>query len=120
VIDRIQIEQVILHLVCNGVEAMSDAPPDERALVIRTARGPQGGVRISVQDTGRGLSDEARRRLFDPFFSTKPNGLGLGLSVSRSIVAAHQGELFPEPNVGRGAVFTVALPAAEGMEHEES
>lgn len=119
VIDRIQIEQVILNLVRNALDALADTPPGDRALHVQAGRAPEGGVCVTVRDTGRGLPPEAAAHAFDPFFSTKPDGLGLGLSISRTIVAAHDGTLWFEP-AERGTAFRFRLPAArEGRDGRE-
>jgi len=102
--DRIQLQQVLLNLVMNGCEAMSASEPDARTLTIRTQRAADGGVQVSVSDNGPGVPAE-------PFFTTKQQGLGLGLSISRSIVSAHGGGLWAENNPDRGATFHVVLPA---------
>jgi two-component system, LuxR family, sensor kinase FixL len=111
-----EIEQVILNLVRNGFEATASRvaqESDPREVVIRTARTPQG-AEITVSDTGPGVAAEAAARLFEPFFTTKRDGLGLGLSISRSIVEAHGGRLWTSPNAPRGATFHVELPPPPG------
>ena len=111
-----QIEQVILNLVRNGFEATASREDQEselREVVIRTARAGRG-AEISVSDTGSGMSPEVAARLFEPFFTTKRDGLGLGLSISRSIVEAHDGRLWASANVPRGATFHVELPPPRG------
>lgn len=109
-VDVIQIEQVLLNLVRNGLEAMSDVPRDQRAIVIRSGRGPSGDVHVSVRDNGRGITDAQTERIFQPFYTTKPRGLGVGLSISRSIVEAHGGKLWMDPSDAPGASFTFSLP----------
>src|SRR5262249_28754916 len=94
--DPIQVEQVVLNLLRNGLEAMADTPPGERELTLRTALTPRG-VEVTVADAGCGLSPGAAERLFTPFFTTKPHGMGLGLAVSQSIVQAHGGRLWATP-----------------------
>jgi len=108
-VDPIQIEQVVLNLVQNGFEVMASNNGDERVLGIRTRRVGDDTVEVAVSDTGAGVSSDAATRLFDPFFSTKPDGLGLGLSISRSIVEAHGGRLWALPNPPRGTVFRFTL-----------
>jgi C4-dicarboxylate-specific signal transduction histidine kinase len=117
-VDRVQIEQVILNLVRNGFDAMGGQPPDASRLAIATAPTGRGTVEVSVADTGNGIPAEIADRLFDPFFSTKSDGLGLGLSISRSIVEAHGGRLWATANPGRGATFRFTLPvaASEGVD----
>ena len=107
VLDRIQIQQIIINLLRNAMDAMRDSP--ERRLTIATARAGQF-AEIRVADTGQGLPPEGAARLFEPFVSGKPDGVGIGLSICRSIVDAHQGELLVEPNTPTGATFKVRLP----------
>ena len=111
--DAVQIEQVLLNLARNAIEAIGDpAANADRRITIRASREPEQRVRVSVQDTGSGLSSGQLRQLFTPFYTTKRDGMGLGLSLSRSIVEAHGGKLWAEADVGRGAVFSMILPAA--------
>ncbi len=114
VVDPVQIEQVILNLVRNGIEALAPLPAERRALTIRTARGPDDTVQVSVCDSGPGVPPESAPLVFDPFFTTKPGGTGLGLSISRSLVEAHDGKLWVEGGPAGGAVFSFVLPMAEG------
>jgi PAS domain S-box-containing protein len=109
--DRIQLQQVILNLSLNGMEAMHDRPVSERHLSIATSR-VEGGVRVAVRDIGSGIDRQHLDRLFDPFFSTKPSGLGIGLSICSSIVSAHGGRIWAENNAGPGATLFFTLPAA--------
>ena len=102
-IDKIQIQQVLFNLLRNSIEAMQDQP--RRELVVATSLAQGGMVEISVADTGSGLVDEVRAKLFQPFITTKPNGMGIGLSVCRSIVEAHQGRLWADDNPSGGTVF---------------
>jgi two-component system sensor kinase FixL len=113
-VDRIQVQQVLVNLVLNGIEAMSAIAPAERKLTIRTryADGPHSAA-IIVADHGRGFGDLAVERLFEPFFSTKPNGSGMGLAISREIARGLGGDLTAKPGAERGAEFTVTLPLAE-------
>jgi len=108
IVDRVQIQHVILNLVRNGLEAL-DAVSGERELVIRTALAGDE-VEIAVIDTGPGLTSDVAERMFDPFFSTKENGTGLGLPISNTIVRAHGGALRYRPNQPRGACFSIRLP----------
>ncbi len=111
-VDPIQIEQVILNLVHNGFEAMVAGPVDApRELTIRTTLEGPDGIEIAVADTGSGVAASVAQRLFDPFFTTKRDGLGLGLSISRSIAEAHDGRLWMTPNAPRGSTFHLLLPA---------
>jgi signal transduction histidine kinase len=109
--DRIQLQQVLLNLILNGSDAMAGNPPAHRHLTLETVH-RDGWVRISVSDTGCGLPSEPER-IFQPFYTTKKDGLGLGLPICRSIVSAHHGRLWAEPNVAtrRGTTFHVELPA---------
>jgi PAS domain S-box-containing protein len=108
--DRIQLQQVILNLSLNGIEAMHDRPVIERHLSIATSL-VEGGVQVAVRDVGTGIGQENLDRLFDPFFSTKPSGLGIGLSICSSIVSAHGGRIWAENNAGHGATLFFTLPA---------
>lgn len=109
--DSIQMEQVLLNLVRNAVEAMSDVAPADRLLTIRTRVAEGDLVQLEVGDTGVGLPAEDPQRIFEPFFTTKVDGLGLGLSISRSIVQMHKGVLAATPHPGGGSLFCVSLPA---------
>jgi len=111
VLDSSQIQQVVMNLVHNALDSLALAKVDVRELVIATRRAPGGNVEISVCDNGVGVDDSIRDRLFSPFCSTKPTGTGLGLPISRTIVAAHEGVLEFVPNEPRGACFIVRLPA---------
>jgi PAS domain S-box-containing protein len=111
--DRVELQQVLLNLVMNGIEAMSRVEDERRVLTICGARDELDGraaVRIAVQDNGVGFSPEAIDRLFDASYSTKPNGMGMGLQISRTIVEAHGGRLWATANAGPGATFLCALP----------
>ncbi|MCY1078759.1 sensor histidine kinase [Archangium lansingense] len=109
--DGVQLQQVVLNLIINALDAVSPCQPGERQVWVRTL-GMEGRVELEVEDTGVGLSPEVRKRLFEPFFTTKPAGLGMGLSISRSILEVHQGRLQPEPRPGRGTLFRCSLPSA--------
>jgi two-component system sensor kinase FixL len=108
-VDSVQIQHVILNLVRNGIEAL-EATTGPRELVIGAALAEAGEVEISVSDTGAGLDQAGAERVFDPFFSTKENGTGLGLPISNTIAKAHGGSLGYRPNTPTGAVFFVRLP----------
>ena len=120
--DRIQIEQVLFNLMRNALEAMDDteaptsggedAPARQRALVVSAAPADLDTVEVAVADTGPGLAPEVAGRLFEPFVTTKPEGMGVGLSICRTIVEAHGGRIRAEPNPGGGTVFRFTLPAA--------
>ena len=108
--DRVELQQVLLNLILNGLDAMRQTSPEERVLILRTAPDAAGGVRVIVQDTGSGIDPASLDRVFEAFHTTKPAGLGMGLAIARSIVEAHGGRLDAENNPGRGAAFTFALP----------
>jgi C4-dicarboxylate-specific signal transduction histidine kinase len=110
--DRVQLQQVIINLVVNGVDAMQAITDRSHALLIRTYKDEIHQIVVAVTDNGVGISAETLGRLFDAFFSTKPNGLGIGLSVCRSIIGDHGGRLLATNNTGEpGATFQFALPS---------
>src|SRR6267154_2383289 len=109
--DRIQLQQIVLNLIMNAVEAMSDASKGSRDLLISTAEDVSNGVLVAVRDSGPGLNPESLERLFDPFYTTKPGGMGMGLSICRSIVEGHGGRIWAAANVPQGASFHFSLPA---------
>jgi PAS domain S-box-containing protein len=108
--DRVQLQQVIINLVMNGIEAMGTVHDRPRELMIRSEAPADDRVLVTVQDTGVGLDLQHIDRLFDAFFTTKPAGMGMGLSISRSIIEGHGGRLWATPNTGCGAMFRFALP----------
>jgi C4-dicarboxylate-specific signal transduction histidine kinase len=112
--DRIQLQQIVLNLIMNAVEAMRDASMESRDLLISTVGDKSLGVLVAVRDSGPGLSPESLERLFDPFYTTKLGGMGMGLSICRSIVEAHGGRVWATANVPQGASFHFSLPA-DGM-----
>ncbi len=112
-VDRIQVEQVVLNLLRNGLEAMAEAGRARHALTVRTSGRIPGTVEVSVQDTGVGVPAATRERIFDPFFTTKSGGLGMGLSISRSIIEAHGGRLWATGNPDRGMTFGFTLPVRQ-------
>ena len=111
--DRIQLQQVMLNLILNAVEAMSGPGDQPRNLLITTEKDEANGVRVAVRDSGPGLSPESLGRLFDAFYTTKASGMGMGLSICRSIVEAHGGRVWATPNEPRGAAFQFTLPREE-------
>jgi two-component system sensor histidine kinase DctS len=115
--DRIMIEQVILNLVKNGIEAMSATPAARREVLVR-ARAEARAVEVAVSDRGRGLDAGEAEKLFTPFYTTKPQGMGMGLNICRSIVEFHDGRLWARPNDGGGSVFAFTLPVGQAG-HEE-
>ena len=113
--DRVQLQQVLLNLVMNGMDAMNSVPEEKRILLVFGKLETRAGVPaaiLCVQDAGVGLKAEEMNRLFEPFYTTKPQGMGMGLAISRSIVEAHGGSLWTEANQGPGATFLISLPAA--------
>ena len=108
--DRVQLQQVVLNLVLNGLEAMRESPPGARTLVIRTARDGAATVAVAVQDSGMGIDETELDRMFHPLYTTKPEGLGMGLAIARTIVNAHGGRLGAANNVHGGATFQFTLP----------
>jgi C4-dicarboxylate-specific signal transduction histidine kinase len=109
--DRVQLQQVILNLIINAVEAMSEVNEGARELLISTRKAESDGVLVAVRDSGPGLAPATLERLFETFYTTKPAGLGLGLSICHSIIEAHGGQLWASANVPRGATFQFTLPA---------
>ena len=109
--DGVHLQQVLLNFVLNGMDAMADTPENERCFTITTARHESGGVELAVSDAGRGIPQEHFPRLFESFFTTKKEGMGLGLSISRMIIEAYHGQIQAENNIGPGATFRVVLPA---------
>ena len=112
--DRVQLQQVVLNLLLNAMEAMVECDVADRTIVVRTGN-ELGALHVSVQDAGAGLADGAEQRIFEPFYTTKPAGMGMGLSIARSIVHAHGGLIWATRNAGRGATFHLALPAAAAV-----
>jgi PAS domain S-box-containing protein len=110
--DRIQLQQVIVNLIINAIEAMGGVVKGSRALLISTGQEASGGVLASVRDSGPGLDVEGVDHLFDAFYTTKPGGMGMGLSICRSIIEAHRGRIWASRNVGPGATFQFTLPVA--------
>jgi signal transduction histidine kinase len=105
--DRVQLQQVLMNLMLNGVEAMQDSGGE---LTVASRRTEDGQLLISVSDTGIGLSIDEAKSIFEAFFTTKPRGTGMGLSISRRIIASHGGHLWETTNTGRGATFQFTLP----------
>jgi C4-dicarboxylate-specific signal transduction histidine kinase len=116
--DRIQIQQVVLNLLRNALDAMSTVDDRPRDLLIRTEREEGGRVRLSVTDAGIGFDPQTVNKLFDAFYSTKNDGMGVGLSVSRSIIENHQGRLWAVLNDGPGATFSFSIPCRAHTETE--
>jgi PAS domain S-box-containing protein len=114
--ERVQLQQVILNLIMNAIEAMSSLAGRERHLTIASCVGGAANVGITVEDTGSGIDPAHLDRIFDPFFTTKSNGMGLGLSICRSIIEAHGGRLWVLPGSPFGTVFHLTLPSAGGKD----
>ena len=108
--DRVQLQQVMLNLIRNASDAMTDVDDRPRDLLIRTQADPDDQVRLSVTDAGIGFRPDCANKLFDAFYTTKKDGMGIGLSVSRSIIEAHHGRLSATPNDGPGATFSFCIP----------
>jgi C4-dicarboxylate-specific signal transduction histidine kinase len=108
--DRVQLQQVVLNLLRNASDAMGTIQDRPRELLIRTERDEEDRVRLSVKDAGIGLTPETADKLFEAFYTTKTDGMGIGLSVSRSIIERHQGRLWAEQNAGPGATFSFSVP----------
>ena len=111
--DPVQLQQVLLNLLLNAMDALGDQPAAERHVALRV-RSVNATVEAAVSDIGHGIRADQLSRLFEPFFSTKPRGLGLGLAISRDIIEAHGGRLWAENNEAGGATFTFSLPAGDG------
>src|SRR5208283_4866019 len=109
--DRVHLQQVLLNLLLNAMDTMNDSASDGRRITVRVqAVGTQ--VEVAVSDTGHGIPADKLAHVFEPFFSTKPNGLGMGLAISRGIIEAHGGRLWANNNKAGGATFTITLPVA--------
>jgi len=121
-VDRILIEQVVLNLARNAIEAMETIEPEKRQLIIRTSQGAYSEIEISIEDNGPGIPVEELAKIFEPFHTSKPHGMGMGLAISRSIIKAHHGRLWAIPNEHGGTTFTIILlhePEADEPEVEQ-
>jgi two-component system, LuxR family, sensor kinase FixL len=119
--DRVQLQQVVLNLMINALDAMKDCPVNERRVVLEAKQDDGSAARIAIRDRGIGLSSDKLDKIFQPFYTTKRDGLGMGLSISRSIIEAHGGRLWAENNPDRGATFYCTLPVSdEGRKSVES
>ncbi|WNC95076.1 AAA family ATPase [Paraburkholderia sp. FT54] len=112
--DRVQLQQVLINLVINGIQAMTDIGDNSRELLIESHRDSDGHVIVAVQDSGPGIDPKDTNRLFDAFYTTKADGMGMGLSICRSIIEAHGGEVWASNNAGHGAIFQLSLPSIGG------
>jgi signal transduction histidine kinase len=106
----VQLQQVVLNLIVNAIEALSGVHEGEREVLIRTEQDGTGGVLVTVRDTGPGLDPQSIERIFEAFYTTKPSGMGMGLSICRSIIEAHGGRLWASPNEPQGAMLQFSLP----------
>jgi signal transduction histidine kinase len=109
--DRIEIQQVLINVVLNALDAMADRLEEQRTVVV-SVENVSDRADVTVRDRGHGIAPEHLPRLFDPFFTTKRDGMGLGLSIARTVIEAHGGRVWAENGPGEGAVFHVELPAA--------
>jgi two-component system sensor kinase FixL len=112
--DPIQLQQVMINLILNAFDAMDELPFPQRRVTISATPESSDSVRVSVRDRGKGIPSDKLDLIFQPFFSTKPRGMGMGLSVTRSIVDSHGGRVWAENHDGGGAVFHVTLPVRNG------
>ena len=108
--DRVQLQQVILNLLLNAFQAMKDAPVSERQVILRSSYDNGQTVIIAVHDCGVGLREDQMEKMFQPFYTTRSDGLGMGLPISRSIIETHGGRLWAQNNPGRGATFYFSVP----------
>jgi C4-dicarboxylate-specific signal transduction histidine kinase len=108
--DRVQLQQVLLNLIMNGVEAMREVTERARELMVSSTLAEPGSVVVAVEDNGMGLDSAVAERMFQPFFTTKPDGLGMGLAICRSIVEAHGGRLWVSPRAPHGADVRFTVP----------
>jgi C4-dicarboxylate-specific signal transduction histidine kinase len=115
--DRIQLQQVILNLIMNAIDAMSDMPSARRKIAVRTRR-IGDFAEVSISDAGPGIPPDKLKEVFEPFFTTKAQGMGIGLSIARTIVEAHNGQIYAENQTDGGAIFRVMLPLAKA--HSEA
>ena len=111
--DRVQLQQVLVNLILNAVEAMSSVEDGTRNLSLRSEQSQTGGILVAVRDSGPGIDPASIERVFEPFYTTKASGIGMGLSICRTIINGHGGRLWMSANEPRGAVFQFTLPAAQ-------
>jgi signal transduction histidine kinase len=111
--DKVQLSQVLINLVLNGMDAVAEMPAGRRDVSVRAYAAERGWVELAIEDSGGGVLPDAIERIFEPFYTTKSAGMGIGLSISHTIVEAHGGRIWAENAAARGAVFRVRLPAVE-------
>jgi two-component system, LuxR family, sensor kinase FixL len=116
--DRVQLQQLLLNLIANACNAMADVAPAGRRLLVRTTGADGDGVRVTVADSRSGIPPECLPRIFEPFFTTRAEGMGLGLTVCRTIISGHRGALWAENNLDHGASFHFVVPGSETSESE--
>jgi signal transduction histidine kinase len=112
--DRVQLQQVLLNLIMNAMDAVVDCAPDKRRVKLRVGGDGNGFVQLAVSDSGHGIPEDKLKNIFEPFFTTKPQGMGMGLSISRAIVEAHGGLISAVNNPEGGATFRFTVPVANG------
>jgi C4-dicarboxylate-specific signal transduction histidine kinase len=117
--DRVHLQQVLLNLIMNAMEAVSRQPPERRRLTVSTSLSTDDAVEVTVSDSGPGIEPASLPHLFEPFFTTKQSGIGMGLSIADKIVKAHQGRIWAENHPAGGAIFHVVLPAT-GVQNGEA
>jgi two-component system sensor kinase FixL len=107
------LQQVVLNLVMNGIEAMADVPQSRRVLQVSTQLDGERNVRVAIEDSGLGLDPQTIDRIFEPFFTTKRDGIGMGLSICRTIVESHGGRVWASPRLRDGSIFCFNIPTVE-------
>jgi two-component system sensor kinase FixL len=113
-INKVQIQQVLINLMTNAAESMTQDESADRVILLQTAASGEGVVKVAVRDFGSGIEEQALRKIFEPFFTTKRSGLGMGLSLSRSIIESHGGHIWAENNPDKGMTFYFDLPRSRG------
>jgi two-component system sensor kinase FixL len=109
-VDRVQMQQVLLNLIINGIDSLKNVPEGSRRITVTSRKQDNQYILVTVADSGTGLEEEHMLEYFEPYYTTKPEGMGMGLSINRSIVDAHNGEIWAENNPGGGAAFCFTLP----------
>jgi signal transduction histidine kinase len=117
--DRVHLQQVMLNLILNAMDAAAESHADERRVVVEAGRNQGGDIEVAVSDNGPGIPPKQLARLFEPFFSTKPQGMGIGTSIARTIIQAHQGRIWAENNPVEGATLRFTLPVDDGGKSEQ-